>query len=55
MPKKVTLQERLLREYLKVSKQAQRDPRTVYDMAKRIRWERLRSILQKRYGPELLW
>ena len=49
MPKKINLKERLLREYVKVSKTAPREPRSGREMFIRLRWERLRKILWRRY------
>ena len=49
MAKKNTLRARLVKEYEKGSKSALRDPRTVEQMAMRLRWERLHSILRRRY------
>ena len=49
MAKKDSLRTRLLREYVKVSKKAVRDPRTWKEVATRVRWERLKKILWRRY------
>jgi len=49
MGRKTPLKERLLREYVKVSKTALRDPRNWREVATRMRWERLRKILWRRY------
>ncbi len=49
MAEKNTLRARLVKEYEKASKSALRDPRTVEQMAMRLRWERLHSILRRRY------
>ncbi len=49
MSKKIKLKERLLREYVKVSKTAPREPRSGREMFIRLRWERLRKILWRRY------
>ena len=49
MAKKDSLRTRLLREYVKVSKVAVRDPRTWKEVATRVRWERLKKILWRRY------
>ena len=55
MAKKNTLRARLVKEYEKATKSALRDPRTVEQMATRLRWERLHSILRRRYDylPQL--
>jgi hypothetical protein len=49
MPKKLKLKERLLREYAKISKVAPREPRSGREMFIRLKWERLRKILWRRY------
>ena len=49
MAKKNSLRTRLLREYVKVSKVAVRDPRNWKEIATRVRWERLKKILWRRY------
>ena len=49
MGRKTPLKERLLREYVKVSKTAVRDPRNWREVATRMRWERIRKILWGRY------
>ena len=49
MGRKTPLKERLLREYVKVSKNAVREPRNWREVATRVRWERLRKILWRRY------
>ena len=49
MAKKNSLRTRLLREYAKVSKNAVRDPRNWKEIATRVRWERLKKILWRRY------
>lgn len=49
MAKKNSLRTRLLREYVKVSKTAPREPKTWKEVAARVRWERLRKILWRRY------
>jgi hypothetical protein len=49
MGSKKTLKERLLREYAHVSKNALREPRNWREVATRMRWERLRKILWRRY------
>jgi hypothetical protein len=49
MPRKTSIKERLLREYTKVSKIAPREPKTWKEVASRVRWERIRKILWRRY------
>ena len=49
MGRKTPLKERLLREYVKASRAAVRDPRNWREVAARMRWERLRKILWRRY------
>jgi len=49
MGRKTPLKERLLREYTKVSKTAPREPKTWKEVASRVRWERIRKILWRRY------
>ena len=49
MAQKNTLRARLLKEYAKVSKTAPREPKTWKEVAARVRWERLRKILWRRY------
>jgi len=49
MVKKDSLRTRLLKEYAKVSKTAPREPKTWKEVATRVRWERLRKILWRRY------
>ena len=49
MGRKTPLKERLLREYVKASKTAVRDPRNWREVAARMRWERLRKILWRLY------
>ncbi len=55
MAKKNPLRVRLVREYEKVSKSAVREPRNGKEMFTRMRWERLRKILWRRYDylPQL--
>jgi len=55
MAKKDPLRVRLVREYEKVSKSAVREPRNGKEMFTRMRWERLRKILWRRYDymPQL--
>ena len=49
MAKKDSLRTRLLREYAKMSKTAPREAKTWKEVATRVRWERLRKILWRRY------
>ena len=49
MAKKDSLSTRLLKEYAKASKVAVRDPRNWKEVANRVRWERLKKILWRRY------
>ena len=49
MVKKDSLRTRLLREYVKMSKTAPREAKTWKEVATRVRWERLRKILWRRY------
>ena len=49
MGRKTSLKDRLLREYVKVAKTAPREPRNWREVAARMRWERLRKILWRRY------
>jgi len=49
MAKKNPLRTRLLREYAKMSKTAPREAKTWKEVATRVRWERLRKILWRRY------
>ena len=49
MAKKDSLRTRLLREYVKMSKTAPREAKTWKEVATRVRWERLRKILWRRY------
>jgi len=49
MAKKNSLRTRLLKEYAKVSKTAPREAKTWKEVAARVRWERLRKILWRRY------
>ena len=49
MAKKDSLRTRLLKEYAKVSKIAPREAKTWKEVAARVRWERLRKILWRRY------
>jgi hypothetical protein len=49
MAKKDPLRTRLLREYVKISKTAPREAKTWKEVAARVRWERIRKILWRRY------
>ena len=49
MGRKTPLKDKLIREYVKVSKNAVREPRNWREVAARMRWERLRKILWRRY------
>jgi len=49
MAKKDSLRTRLLKEYVKMSKTAPREAKTWKEVATRVRWERLRKILWRRY------
>ena len=49
MAKKDSLRTRLLREYVKISKTAPREAKTWKEVAVRVRWERIRKILWRRY------
>ncbi len=49
MAKKDSLRTRLLREYVKISKTAPREAKTWKEVAARVRWERIRKILWRRY------
>ena len=53
--RKDTLKTRLIKDYVKVSKNALREPKTWREVATRVRWERLNKILRKRYDyfPQL--
>jgi hypothetical protein len=55
MKRKDPLRTRLLKDYAKVSKTALREPRNWKEVATRVRWERLRKILWRRYDylPQL--
>jgi len=50
VPRKLSLEVRLKRALEKVSQSALRDPRTREQMATRMRWERLRNIVWRRYA-----
>ena len=47
--KKLSLETRLRRDLEKVGRSALRDPRSREQMLTRIRWERLKNIIHKRY------
>ena len=49
MAKKNTLRTRLLKEYARLSKIAVREPRNGKEMFVRMRWEKIRNILWRRY------
>ena len=49
MAKKSALRTRLVKEYKKATKFAVREPRTIKEIASRMRWERLDKILRGRY------
>ena len=49
MAKKNTLRTRLLKEYARLSKIAVREPRNGKEMFTRMRWEKIRKILWRRY------
>ena len=49
MKRKDNLKTRLLKDYVKVSKNALREPKTWREVATRVRWERLRKMLWRRY------
>ena len=49
MGRKTSLKDRLIREYVKVAKTAPREPRNWREVATRVRWERLKKILWRRY------
>jgi len=53
--RKKGLRSCLVHEYTKVSKHAKRDTKNWKEVAVRMRWERLRKILWRRYGylPQL--
>ena len=53
--RKDTLKTRLIKDYVKVSKNALREPKSWREVATRVRWERLNKILRKRYDylPQL--
>lgn len=47
---KMNLEARLIRLKGQLDKKALREPRTLHDLAIRMKWERVRKILVKRYG-----
>tara|TARA_R100000541_G_scaffold4311_2_gene11702 strand:+ start:673 stop:831 length:159 start_codon:yes stop_codon:yes gene_type:complete len=49
MAKKSALRTRIVKEYKKATKFAVREPRTIKEIASRMRWERLDKILRGRY------
>ncbi len=49
MAKKNPLRTRLLKEYARLSKIAVREPRNGKEMFVRMRWEKIRNILWRRY------
>ena len=49
MGRKTPLKERLLREYARLSKIALREPRNGKEVFTRMRWEKIRNILWRRY------
>ena len=49
MAKKNPLRTRLLKEYARLSKIAVREPRNGKEMFIRMRWEKIRNILWRRY------
>jgi len=49
MAKKNSLRTRLLKEYTRLSKIAVREPRNGKEMFTRMRWEKIRNILWRRY------
>ncbi len=49
MAKKNPLRTRLLKEYARLSKIAVREPRNGKEMFTRMRWEKIRKILWRRY------
>ena len=52
MPRKLSLEVRLKRALEKLSKSALRDPRTKEQMAARMKWERLKNIVWRRYDQK---
>jgi len=49
MAKKSSLRTRLLKEYARLSKIAVREPRNGKEVFTRMRWEKIRKILWRRY------
>ena len=49
MPRKTSMKERLIREYKLLAAKALREPRTWPQVVDRVRWERLKKILGRRY------
>ena len=49
MPRKTSMKERLIREYKLLAAKALREPRTWPQVVDRVRWERLKTILGRRY------
>ena len=49
MERKTSMKDRLIREYKLVAAKSLRDPRTWPQVADRVRWERLKKILGRRY------
>jgi hypothetical protein len=47
---KMNLEARLIRLKGQLDKKALREPRTLHDSAVRMKWERVKKILVKRYG-----
>ena len=52
MVRKLSLETRLRRELEKVGRTTLRDPRSRDQMQQRIRWERLRNIIGRRYDSK---
>jgi hypothetical protein len=48
----MTLEKRLRKEKKRLDRIALRDPRTKEQMANRMKWERLYSIIRKRYDDK---
>ena len=48
----MTLEKRLRKEKKRLDRIALRDPRTKEQMASRMRWERLYSIIRRRYDDK---
>ena len=49
MSRKTSIKDRLIREYKLVAAKALREPRPDKEMLPRIKWERLKKILGRRY------